>query len=84
MTVVVFMVVSTVLGWMIGSSKGKAGAGQALGLLLGPLGVVITLFLKADRPAVAGAGDTTESAGNAEMQLLELPSCCELRHTGVQ
>ena len=33
MTVVVFIVASTVLGWMIGSSKGKAGAGLALGLL---------------------------------------------------
>ena len=71
MTVVVFIVASTVLGWMIGSSKGKAGAGLALGLLLGPLGVVIALFLKADAHKV-------ESNAIKSGESKKCPFCSEL------
>ncbi|TVR94393.1 MAG: zinc ribbon domain-containing protein [Spirochaetaceae bacterium] len=71
MTIVLFIVVSAVLGWMIGSSKGKGGAGLALGIFLGPLGVLIALFLKADTQKVEA---TAIQSGESK----KCPFCSEL------
>jgi hypothetical protein len=38
-------VVMTLLAWMIGASRGRGAAGFLCGFLLGPLGVIIALFL---------------------------------------
>ena len=71
MTFVLIAVVSAVLGWMIGSSKGKGGAGLALGIFLGPLGVLITLFLKADT-------DKVEATAIESGESKKCPFCSEL------
>ena len=42
----VLWIVCAILGGMIGSSKGRGGAGFMLGLLLGPIGVIVAIFLK--------------------------------------
>ena len=70
----VVLIVSVILGVMIGSSKGKGGAGFALGLFLGPLGVIIALFMKPDTEKVeATAIETGESK--------KCPFCGELIKT---
>jgi hypothetical protein len=38
---------STLLGWAIGSARGRAGFGFTLGLLLGPIGCLVVLLLPA-------------------------------------
>jgi hypothetical protein len=38
-----------VAGWVIGQSKGASGLGAFLGALLGPIGLVITAFMRGDR-----------------------------------
>ena len=74
MTFIVIWIVSTILGVMIGSSKGRGGAGFALGFLLGPLGVIITLFLKPDTAKVEE--DAMVSGG-----MRKCPYCAELVKT---
>lgn len=64
-------VVCVVLGWMIGKGKGRGGTGLVLGILLGPLGVIITLFLKADVYTVEAEA---VAAGSAR----KCPFCAEL------
>ncbi len=44
------VVVSALIGGAIGSQRGRAGDGAGLGVLLGPLGWVIALFLPAPTP----------------------------------
>ena len=39
------LLICAVIGWMIGSLKGKGGSGFFLGLLLGPLGVIVAAVL---------------------------------------
>jgi hypothetical protein len=74
MTVIVIWIVSSILGVMIGSSKGRGGAGFALGFLLGPLGVIIVLFLKPDTAKVE-----TEAVVSGGMR--KCPYCAELVKT---
>lgn len=38
-------VVTILLGWMVGESRGRPGAGFLCAFLLGPLGVIVALFL---------------------------------------
>ena len=71
MTVIVIIIISAVLGWAIGSGKGKGGAGLALGLLLGPIGVLIVLFMKADIEKV-------ETAAVQSGTSRKCPHCAEL------
>lgn len=74
MTFIVIWIASSILGVMIGSSKGRSGAGFALGFLLGPLGVIITLFLKPDTAKVE-----EEALGSGGMR--KCPFCAELVKT---
>jgi Protein of unknown function (DUF2510) len=48
---VVIWVVCAIVGYAIGNPKGKGSTGLALGLILGVIGVIITIFLK-DSPEV--------------------------------
>ena len=43
--VVIAWGVSTLLAFIIGSRKGKPGAGALAGILLGPIGVIVSLLL---------------------------------------
>ena len=43
---VVIWLICAVIGWAIGSSKGRAGAGLVLGLLLGIIGVIIIAVMQ--------------------------------------
>lgn len=52
--IIIDAVVCCILGAAIGSGKGQSGAGFWLGLLLGPLGVLLCLTMKAT-PAYAAA-----------------------------
>jgi hypothetical protein len=71
MELILFWIICGVIGGMIGSSKGKTGAGVTLGLLLGPLGVIIVLVMKADTQKVeAQAIESRESK--------KCPYCSEL------
>jgi hypothetical protein len=74
MTFIVIWIVSSILGVMIGSSKGRGGAGFALGFLLGPLGVIITLFMKPDTAKVEE--EAVVSGG-----MRKCPYCAELVKT---
>ena len=83
MTFIIVWIVSCVLGGMIGSGKGKGGTGFVLGLLLGPLGVIITLFLKEDTAKVEaeaiGSGDSRKCPFCAELIKAEAKVC---KHCG--
>jgi hypothetical protein len=52
--IVVDAVICCIIGAAIGSNRGQGGAGAWLGLLLGPIGVLLCLTMKAT-PAVAAA-----------------------------
>ena len=71
MEVVLIWIICAVIGGMIGSSKGKTGAGVALGFFLGPLGVIIALVLKADTQKVE-----TQAIESGESK--KCPFCSEL------
>ena len=43
--VIAWLCVFTAIGYILGVKRNAAGLGAVLGLLLGPLGVLITLFL---------------------------------------
>lgn len=49
MEIVIFWIVCGVIAGMIGSNKGSGCAGFALGLLLGPLGIIIALIMKGNQ-----------------------------------
>lgn len=71
MVYVIIWIICAVLGGMIGSSKGRGGAGVALGLLLGPIGVLIVAFLPAN---TAKAEEKAISEGG----MRKCPFCAEL------
>ncbi len=71
MVYVIIWIVCAVLGGMVGSSKGRGGAGVALGLLLGPIGVLIVAFLPAN---TAKAEEKALSEGG----MRKCPFCAEL------
>ncbi len=74
MTYIVIWIVCGILGAMIGSSKGRGGAGFALSFLLGPLGVIIALFLKPNSGKVEA--EAVVSGG-----MRKCPFCAELVKT---
>lgn len=49
---VILWVLFAIIGLLIGRSKGKAGAGFALGFFLGPIGLIIIAVMKADTDKV--------------------------------
>jgi hypothetical protein len=51
------LVISSVVGWMIGNSRGRPGAGFLCGFLLGPLGCGVAFFLPREQATPkTGAG----------------------------
>ncbi len=48
LSLVVGLACSAMLGWAVGSSRGRGAFGFTLGLLLGPLGFLIVLLLPKD------------------------------------
>jgi hypothetical protein len=65
MEFLLIFIVSVIIGSMIGSSKGQLGAGIALSLLLGPLGVLIVLCL----PNLVKQKEEQERKRQLELQL---------------
>jgi hypothetical protein len=53
------------LGWVIGSGKGKGGEGFALGFLLGPLGMLIAALMS-PTPEVQARRNAEVSRASAE------------------
>jgi len=68
---VVVWIICGVLGGMIGSGKGKKGMGWALGLILGPIGVIILAFIPEDTKLV-------EQAKVESGDMKKCPYCAEL------
>jgi hypothetical protein len=68
---VIAWVVMAIIGGMIGSKKGKGGAGFALGLLLGPLGLIAALFLTPNTEKVEA--EAIQTGG-----MRKCPFCAEL------
>lgn len=68
---VVIWIICGIAGYVIGKNKGRAGAGFWLGFLLGPIGLIISIFMKADEQKVE-----ENSIGSGEMK--KCPSCAEL------
>ena len=61
-----------IAGGIILSNKGRSGCGGfALGFLLGPIGVVITLVMSADQRSL-------EQASLSSGEMRKCPSCAEL------
>lgn len=71
MTYLIVWIICSLIGWMIGSSRGRGGAGFALGLLIGPLGVIIAFFLKPNT-------DKIESEAISTGGMRKCPFCAEL------
>ena len=46
--VLAILALLTFFGWLAGSTRGRPTTGALLGLFLGPLGVVVALFLPRD------------------------------------
>lgn len=68
MAVYVFIdIICLFLGMIIGGSKGFAGLGIVLGLLLGPLGVLIVAVMKAT-PEVQAKREMEVEAARARLQ----------------
>lgn len=68
---IVIWIVCAVLGGMIGSSKGRGGAGVALGFLLGPIGVIIVAVMSPNKVKV-------EQKAVSEGGMRKCPFCAEL------
>lgn len=79
MGIVLFWILCAFVGAMIGSGKGMGGAGFALGLFLGPIGVIIAACLKPDTEAIEGAaiesGESKKCPYCAELIKVEAVVC---------
>jgi predicted amidophosphoribosyltransferase len=52
MIYVILWILFAIIGLLIGKGKGKGGAGFALGLFLGPIGIIIIAVMKPDEVKV--------------------------------
>jgi len=71
MIYVILWLVCAFIGMSIGKGKGKGGAGFALGLFLGPIGIIIIALMKEDTAKVEA-----EALSSGEMR--KCPYCAEL------
>lgn len=67
----IIWLISAVVSGMVGVSKGQTTAGWALGLLLGPIGLIITFVLPANVKAAEA-----KAVESGEMR--KCPYCAEL------
>jgi uncharacterized protein YqgC (DUF456 family) len=65
--VIAVAAICCIIGSAIGSSRGRGGDGALLGLLLGPLGVILALALKST-PAYAAARAEAIEAERAKLR----------------
>lgn len=68
---VIVWIICGIAGYVIGKNKGKGTAGFWLGFLLGPIGLVISIFMKADTTKVE-----EDAISSGEMK--KCPYCAEL------
>jgi len=71
MIYVILWLICAFIGMGIGKGKGKAGAGFALGLFLGPIGIIIIALMKENTAKVEA-----EALASGEMR--KCPYCAEL------
>ncbi len=71
MGAVVFWIICGIAGGVIGNQKGKTGAGIALGFLLGPIGLLIAIFM---RPDTSKADENAIKTGEYK----KCPYCAEI------
>jgi hypothetical protein len=71
MEILLLWILCAVAGYFIAKGKGRGGAGFALGLFLGPIGLIICFFLKENRDVVVEKA-TTEGG------MKKCPFCAEL------
>lgn len=64
-------VISAIVAGMVGSNKGRTGAGWALGILLGPVGMIIIFIMPADT-------EVKESKSIESGEMKKCPYCAEL------
>lgn len=71
MTVFIIWLISAIVSGMVGSGKGRTGAGWALGLLLGPIGLIIIFIMPANTEKYEA-----RAVNSGEMK--KCPFCAEL------
>lgn len=59
--IVTIALICCIIGAAIGSGRGQGGAGALLGLLLGPLGVLLCLTMKTTPAAAAARAEAIEA-----------------------
>jgi RNA polymerase subunit RPABC4/transcription elongation factor Spt4 len=67
----VVWLISAIVAGMVGANKGRTGAGWALGILLGPIGMIIIFIMPADT-------EVKESKAIESGEMKKCPYCAEL------
>jgi hypothetical protein len=79
-TVLLFWIIFAIIGGAIGMTKNRAAAGILLGVFLGPLGILIVLFLEkreGEGAASSGIAVSTSKTFNPSTLTKKCPDCAE-------